>query len=813
MYSNYTDVPAASGMQGATMPFSIQIGTCGSFNYNNWTKLYIDYNQDGDYNDAGEEVYSSSNYTSGAHTESGVLTIPVTATAGVTGMRVVNVETTAASSVNPCGTYGYGETEDYLINITAAVGCTGTPSAGDAYAPDSICSGIAFTLSDTASTVASGISYQWEESPSGAGTWTAISGATNANYNVAAGITAATDYRLVVTCTNTSTTAISDTLSIGINPPNQCYCTPTVTNQDELIGNVSVSTLNNSSSGFGVQGYQDFTNLPATPLSVSVPYTLSATISPFYSTDQIAVWIDMNQDGTFDNLTERLINVAPSSGSMTGTITVPATASLGITRMRVRLAYSNANPSPCGNESYGNIEDYMVNITTPPTCALPSGLSATNTTSISTDLSWTENGTATQWSIEYGLTGFTQGTGTYVSVTTNPYTLTGLSAGSAYDIYVKSICSTTDSSSNSAGVTVNTDQIPVNSYPYAVNWDNGNGGWTYANGNQANKWFVGAPGDNPAAAFGASPAGLYVSNDGGVTNGYDNTSSTYVHAYRDLDLTSFSTTVPLTFNSYVVGETPNWDYLSVWIVPITYDPIPGSAVSGGTQIGTNINGETGWTQHLLNIPASYAGTMARLVLQWRNDGGSGSAPVKVDNLTIGGFPLVIKLKDINATNLGAKNRVDWSTESELKSDKFELERSADGRNFTYLATIKAKGEASNYSYVDISPVTGVNYYRLKMIDAAGAVATSKVVTATVKQGAFTVEAYPNPVSEKLTIEVYGGSDQNATVSITDVTGKVMKVVSVVNGKAEVNMNGLASGVYLVKYTDNNHSQTIKVNKQ
>jgi hypothetical protein len=130
----------------------------------------------------------------------------------------------------------------------------------------------------------------------------------------------------------------------------------------------------------------------------------------------------MNQDGTFDNLTERLINVAPSSGSMTGTITVPATASLGITRMRVRLAYNNSNPSPCGNESYGNIEDYMVNITTPPTCALPSGLSATNTTSISTDLSWTENGTATQWSIEYGLTGFTQGKGTYVSVTTNPYT-------------------------------------------------------------------------------------------------------------------------------------------------------------------------------------------------------------------------------------------------------------------------------------------------------------------------------------------------------------------------------------------------------
>jgi hypothetical protein len=488
--------------------------------------------------------------------------------------------------------------------------------------------------------------------------------------------------------------------------------------------------------------------------------------------------------------------------------------------MRIISNYYNSNPSGeyCSstNANAAEWEDYTFSVVAPPTCTAPSGLAATNVTAATADLAWTENGTATQWSIEYGPTGFTPGSGTFVSTTSNPYTLTGLSAGTAFDIYVKSICSTTDSSFANGPVNINTDQIPVNSYPYSINWDNGGGGWTYANGTQMNKWFVGAPGQNPASTFGPSAGGLYISNDGGITNNYTSGSGIFstVHAYRDLDLTSFSTAIPLTFNSYVLGEV-GYDSVSIWIVPMTYDPIPGTLITSanGTQIGGAINGESGWTQHLLNIPASYAGTMARLVLEWFNDGYTGSAPVKLDNLTIGGFPLVIKLKDISATNLGAKNRVDWSTESELKSDKFELERSADGRNFTYLATIKAKGEASNYSYVDISPVTGVNYYRLKMIDAAGAVATSKVVTATVKQGAFTVEAYPNPVSEKLTVQVYGGSDQNATVSITDVTGKVMKVVSVVNGKAEVNMNGLASGVYLVKYTDNNHSQTIKVNKQ
>jgi hypothetical protein len=703
--------------------------------------------------------------------------------------------------------------------------CAGTPVAGTIYGPDSVCAGIPFTLIDTAYTVAQGITLQWESSPAGLGMWTPILGATNPTYVVATGITTPTDYHVIATCANAGSADVTNTISIGIYPPTQCYCIPSGTSSGYGIQSFATTggytNINNVNSGTSANGYGNFTNMV---LSASQSGTINFTTSFVTGTNGFAVFIDWGQDGSFAEAGDLVYNTTGyQSSPLTGSFTVPSAAISGNTRMRIVSTFNTSNPSSdyctTSTSSSAEWEDYTFSVVAPPTCTPPSGLAATNTAATSTDLSWTENGTATQWSIEYGPTGFTQGTGTFVSTTSNPYTLSGLSSVIAYDIYVKSICSATDSSLANGPVSINTLQIPVSSYPYAANWDNGNGGWTYTNGSQANKWFVGAPGDNPAYATGATPGGLYISNDGGVTNGYNTGSSSIVHAYRDLDLSSFSSAVPLTFNSYVVGEAnlPNiYDYLSVWVVPISYEPVPGTnlnSVGSATQIGGNIVLETGWTQHLLNIPASATGSTVRLVLQWRNDGSSGSAPVRVDNLTIGGFPLVIKLKDINATNLGAKNRVDWSTESELKSDKFELERSADGRNFTYLATIKAKGEASNYSYVDLSPVTGVNYYRLKMIDAAGAVATSKVVTATVKQGVFTVEAYPNPVSEKLTVQVYGGSDQNATVSITDVTGKVMKVVSVVNGKAEVNMNGLASGVYLVKYTDNNHSQTIKVNKQ
>jgi hypothetical protein len=182
-------------------------------------------------------------------------------------------------------------------------------------------------------------------------------------------------------------------------------------------------------------------------------------------------------------------------------------------------------------------------------------------------------------------------------------------------------------------------------------------------------------------------------------------------------------------------------------------------------------------------------------------------------ISTGNFPLAIDLKDIKATNVGAKNRVDWTTASEAKGDKFELERSADGRNFTQIATIQAKGEASTYSYWDQTPVTGVNYYRLKMVDAAGTSNYSQVVTATVKSGSFLVEAYPNPVQDVLTVKAYGTTDKNATVTISDATGKVVKVISMENGVAVVDMKGMAQGMYLVKYADNTHSQLIKVNKQ
>ena len=123
------------------------------------------------------------------------------------------------------------------------------------------------------------------------------------------------------------------------------------------------------------------------------------------------------------------------------------------------------------------------------------------------------------------------------------------------------------------------------------------------------------------------------------------------------------------------------------------------------------------------------------------------------------------------------------------------------------------GQPSNYSYWDEAPVPGINYYRLKMIDAAGAFTYSEIVTATViPNGIFSMQAYPNPVTSLLTINIHGAVGPNATLEIADLTGKVVMMMEAAN-TTEINMVSMAAGIYLIKYTDANSTHTIKVNKQ
>jgi hypothetical protein len=217
MYSNYTGaVAACSEAQGNTVNFSLTQTTCGG-PYGNFFQIYVDWNQDGDWLDAGEQVYSQAAAVTGNQTATGTFTVPFTATVGTTRMRVVNIEALAATTNYAHTSYAWGESEDYCFTVTAAVGCAGTPNAGTAgISSASGCSGVSFNLSATGITVGAGISYQWQSAPTATGTWTNIAGATTATYATSASAT--TYYRLVTTCANGGASNTSSVIAYTVIP-------------------------------------------------------------------------------------------------------------------------------------------------------------------------------------------------------------------------------------------------------------------------------------------------------------------------------------------------------------------------------------------------------------------------------------------------------------------------------------------------------------------------------------------------------------------------------------------------------------------
>jgi len=114
-YSNFTAFGPYNFTAGNSYPLSVSTITTGS-SYSNAIGVYIDYNRNGVFTDAGEAVYLSGSTTSGPHTETANITIPGTVSSGATRMRVIVNELGLVTG--PTMTVGYGEYEDYTLNIS-----------------------------------------------------------------------------------------------------------------------------------------------------------------------------------------------------------------------------------------------------------------------------------------------------------------------------------------------------------------------------------------------------------------------------------------------------------------------------------------------------------------------------------------------------------------------------------------------------------------------------------------------------------------------------------------------------------------------
>jgi len=166
------------------------------------------------------------------------------------------------------------------------------------------------------------------------------------------------------------------------------------------------------------------------------------------------------------------------------------------------------------------ITSYDINMYT-ISCPAPTALTATSITTTTANLAWTESGSATLWQYEYDTTGFTQGTGTIDTTSSNPKGITGLTAATSYEFYVRAICGAGDTSTWSGPYSFysacNAFSVPFqegfNSASTSLNC------WTVVdNNNDGDTWSI-----NTSSSYvyeGDQSAQVYTDGNGGSNDDY-----------------------------------------------------------------------------------------------------------------------------------------------------------------------------------------------------------------------------------------------------------------------------------------------------
>lgn len=172
-------------------------------------------------------------------------------------------------------------------------------------------------------------------------------------------------------------------------------------------------------------------------------------------------------------------------------------------------------------------------------------------------------------------------------------------------------------------------------------------------------------------------------------------------------------------------------------------------------------------------------------------------PSKIIPCTI----LELKLSDFTATKQSNETALlKWKTFFEINHDYFILEHSADGKNFTSLVKLFLNGNnGSSYSYVHTNPVSGINYYRLRVVDKNSRAAYSSIRKIIFGKNDLILTTFPNPAKNSTTLMIDMNDDERLFVNLIDGAGRTVKqqIVIIKGQLGELDLSGLQSGLYII----------------
>ncbi|MDX1936975.1 MAG: T9SS type A sorting domain-containing protein [Flavihumibacter sp.] len=260
---------------------------------------------------------------------------------------------------------------------------------------------------------------------------------------------------------------------------------------------------------------------------------------------------------------------------------------------------------------------------------------------------------------------------------------------------------------------------------------------------------------------------------------------------------------PSTSSTTIFGNARDWDG---WISGNSWTKLSGpnaGTISNGNTNSPSISG--------LTLPGVY-------VYEYTvtdNSGGQGKDTVSITKLS---FALPLSFEFIKAQNLGNSNLINWTTSQEVNNSYFEVQRAANGNNFTTIGVVTAfNGHKNSYSFTDAAALQGNSYYRLKQVDKDGAFTYSKTVVVKNTNNKLALEYFPNPVTSNLSVLIAAANNGTVQVLITDVQGRVVKQEQwnkqQIQVRKEINVAALKAGNYqLTVQFANGQKQTINFTK-
>lgn len=337
-------------------------------------------------------------------------------------------------------------------------------------------------------------------------------------------------------------------------------------------------------------------------------------------------------------------------------------------------------------------------ITEAPSCLTVSDLDATNITFNQATLNWVGNAESYTY---YLSTTNTVPTGD-VGTTTTDLTVnaTDLEASTTYYWWIKAACDATNTWV--AGPSFTTNSAP-SAFPFTDNFETSN--WTFVNGTQTNKFYVGTPETSGNITFDNSK--LFISNNGTKAEYGATTNHTYV--YKDVILPTDLTLAKLTFKWLAAGESNPWDYGRFYITTTDVTPeagieidritptVPNSIFNAhhnlrstntfafykGSAYEAGSFNEQAHTYLKEDLDLSeYAGQTVRLVFYWRNDGLTQTQP----SLVVDDFELTYAPSCLTPVNLSV---------SDVSSNSASLSWNGNSEQYTYF-----------YSTTNVLPETG-----------------------------------------------------------------------------------------------------------